>query len=220
MKRVAGLVFAAVLGAACMSGGEQSSPPTGAHVHWLLYGDSLSDGAAPYLRMYDTVGDRHRQSTAPCDWVGGLDGDPTVYSPDIVLLQFLGNPSCERGDREQAYEQDLTTIAQFWIARRVPVVMVLSPKTPTDDYAWARVAELRVADVLGLGVRNAGAAVEAPGEEFTYFLPCLATEGAAQGCGAELVDQIRVRASDGVHFGFSTPAYSAGAFRFAAAMAT
>jgi hypothetical protein len=219
VKRAAGLLFAAVVGAACMNG--VASAPSAAHVHWLLYGDSLSDGAAPYLKLYDTVGDRHRQSTAPCDSIGGLDGDANAFAPDAVLLQFLGNPSCTSGpDQTQSYEQDLTTIARFWMARDVPVVMVLSPKTPTDSYAWARLAELEVAGTLGLAVRNAGAAVELPGEVFTPYLPCLPSEDMSEGCGAEVPDQIRVRAADGAHFGMSSATYSSGAFRFATAIAT
>lgn len=217
VKRAAGLAVVAVMAVACVNGGGGAP----AHVHWLLYGDSLSEGAGPYLASYGSVGNRYLRSTAPCNWVGGLDGDAGAYAPDIVLMQFLGNPPPCLGGRDPAtaYREDLTTIARFWLTRQVPVVIVLSPKTPTDQYAWARLAEEQVATDLGLTVNNAGASVELPGEVFTYFLPCLSEEDAPKGCGAEVAGQIRVRASDGVHFGNSGSGYSSGAFRFAHAMA-
>ncbi len=59
--------------------------------------------------------------------------------------------------------------------------------------------------------------VELPGELFTYFLSCLASEDASYGCSTEEPLQIRVHDSDGVHFGVSNPAdnYSSGARRLA-----
>jgi hypothetical protein len=154
--------------------------------------------------------------------VSNLDGDTGAFAPRKVLLQFVGNlPACINGrDPQTAYTNDLTTLANFWKSRGVSVVMVISPKTPTDSLAWARLAELAVAADLGLPVDDAGQAVMLGGA-FTSFLPCLPQETVTKGCGTEQANQIRVRDADGVHFGTSNPdgSYSSGSFRFATAEA-
>lgn len=200
--------------------GRAPRPPQ--RVRWLVYGDSLTALAREYLQSHGSVGERYYPSTAPCSWTPDLASDPKDFTPQTVFLQFIGNrPACINGrDPQQAYQDDLTTIAQFWKGRGVSVVMVLSPKTPPpDNLAWARQAELTVANNLGLPVNNAGAAVELPGEVFTFFLPCLPDETSRQGCGSEVPAQIRVRDKDGIHFGTSAPGYSSGARRFADAEA-
>jgi hypothetical protein len=188
-------------------------------VKWLVYGDSLSQESQQYLASYGTVADRFYGGTAPCNWLANLGSDADSFAPSKVLLQFIGNlPSCIGGrDPQTAYTNDLTTIADFWKSRGVPVVMVISPKTPTDNLAWARQAELNVAADLGLPVNDAGQAVMLNGD-FRYFLSCLSQEGISQGCGAEVAGEIRVRDPDGVHFGTSNAnhTYSSGASRFAA----
>jgi hypothetical protein len=95
------------------------------------------------------------------------------------------------------------------------VVMVISPPNPTDTFAWARTAEQNVAANLNVPVNNAGQSVLTDTGQFTYFLPCQASETPALGCGAENPGQIRVRDADGIHFG--TASYSSGAERFATA---
>lgn len=188
-------------------------------VKWLVYGDSLSEQSQQYLASYGTVADRFYGGTAPCDWLAKLGSDADSFAPSKVLLQFIGNlPSCISGrDPQTAYTDDLTTIADLWKSRGVPVVMVISPKTPTDNLAWARQAELNVAAKFNLPVNNAGQAVMRNGD-FTYFLACLSQEGISQGCGVEMAGEIRVRDADGVHFGTSSAdhTYSSGASRFAA----
>ena len=208
--------FVGLLAAGCFA--PQPVPSTS--VKWLVYGDSLSAQSQSYLASYGTVGDRFFGGTAPCNWLSNLNSDAGAFAPHQVLLQFIGNlPSCINGrDPQTAYTDDLTTLATFWTGRGVPVVMVISPETPTDDFAWARQAELTVAANLGLPVNEAGQAVMVNGA-FTYFLPCLSHETVTQGCGSEVANQIRVRDAGGVHFGTSNPdgSYSSGAYRFATA---
>ena len=212
------LTLMAMFGAGCFA---QPPPPTS--VRWLVYGDSLSVEAQNYLASYGTVGQRIFDGTAPCNWLSNLDSDAGALVPQKVLLQFIGNlPSCINGrDPQTAYTDDLTTLVSFWKARGVSVVMVISPKTPTDNLAWARQAELTVAANLALPVNDAGQAVMLNGA-FQYFLSCLPQETVTQGCGSEVANQIRVRDADGVHFGTSNPdgSYSSGAYRFATAEAT
>jgi hypothetical protein len=108
-------------------------------VKWLVYGDSLSEESQQYLASYGTVADRFYGGTAPCNWLANLGTDAESFAPSKVLLQFIGNlPSCISGrDPQTAYTDDLKTIAAFWKSHGVPVVMVISPKTPTDNLAWA-----------------------------------------------------------------------------------
>jgi hypothetical protein len=184
-------------------------------VRWLLYGDSLSEQSGPYLAHSGTVGRRYFGGTAPCNWVSNLPVDLAEFTPSKVLLEFIGNlpPCMSNRDPQTGYEQDLTKIVTFWKTQGVPVVMVISPPTPTDQFAWARSAELHVASQLGLPVSDAGQSVLTDTGQFAFFLPCQTSETPALGCGAENPGEIRVRNADGIHFAKS--AYSSGAERFA-----
>jgi hypothetical protein len=212
-RLLVGLALLALVTAGC---GLIPAPPP-QQVHWLLYGDSLSAQSAPYLAEHGTVGNRYYGGSAPCNWLSTLPGDHATYAPAMVLVQFIGNlPTCLNGrDPQTAYEQDLTTLVNFWRAQGVPVTMIISPPIPTDGLAWARQAELTVAANLNVPVNDAGRAVLTDTGQFTYFLPCQASETPALGCGAEQPGQIRVRNADGVHFP-KTP-YSSGSERFGAA---
>jgi hypothetical protein len=212
MSPLVGVCLLALLAAGC----RLISAPQAQTVNWLVYGDSLSEQAAPYLSPHGSVGSRFYGGTAPCNWVPGLNSDTGAFTPNKVLLQFIGNlPACMNGrNPQQGYEQDLTKIVNFWKDKDVPIVMILSPPSETNEFAWARQAELNVANRLNVPVGDAGQSVLSAGQ-FTFFLPCQSSETAAEGCGAD--GQIRVRNPDGVHFGQSSPTYSSGAERFAAA---
>ena len=216
-KRAMGLVGVALFALAAAGCGLISAPHAQS-VQWLVYGDSLSEQAAPYLAQSGTVGSRYFGGTAPCNWVAGLPNDRASFTPTKVLVQFIGNlpAACMTGrDPKTAYEQDLTKIVNFWKAQSVPVVMVISPPTETDSLAWARQAEQDVAANLNIPVNNAGQSVLTDTGQFTFFLPCQASEPPALGCGQEPqhAGEIRVRDADGIHFG--TAGYSSGAERFA-----
>lgn len=190
-------------------------------VDYLLYGDSLSAAAAPYLAASGTVGARYQPATAPCDWLPALARDAAAFAPREVLVQFVGNalsPCMVGRDPPPAYRKDVQTLIRFWQARHVPVVVVLSPLSRiAAQYSWAAKTETAVARRLGAPVRDAGQAVRNDGA-FTFFLPCWTPTEPT--CGNERRGMVRVRlASDGLHFAINTPTYSAGAFRFGAAMA-
>lgn len=191
------------------------APPPQA-VRWLVYGDSLSQQSVPYLSQYGSVGNRWYGGSAPCNWDQNLSNENAVFAPQRVLVQFIGNlPACMNGrDPQTGYEQDLFKLVGYWRAHGVPVVMIISPPTLTDEFAWARQAEIDVANMFNIPVGDAGQSVLLNGQ-FTFFLPCLASETPAMGCGAEVPGQIRVRLPDGIHF--ATTTYSSGAARFAAA---
>jgi hypothetical protein len=213
--------IAVLIGGVALAGCVPAPPPI-QPVRWLVYGDSLSEQAVPYLTQYGTVGDRYLGGTAPCDWTGQLPQDATHWAPQEVLIQFSGNllTSCTVGqDPTTLYVNSVTTIANFWRGRGVPVTIVISPPKPDDSEAFARNAELTVASLYGYGVKRADQAVLDNGQ-FAYFLPCLSpTE---DGCGTDPAGvnlqpgMIRVRSTDGIHFGTSsTDGYSSGAYRFA-----
>jgi hypothetical protein len=197
----------------------QQPPQT---VHYLLYGDSLSTAAAPYLAASGTVGSRYRPGSAPCDWLPTLSQDAANFVPSEVLVQFVGNvtsSSCMTGRHPApAYRADLHHLVRFWRGRGVPVVMVLSPLSENAfQFLWTQNVEIDVAQRLGASVRDSGQAVLDHGA-FTFFLPCLSP--AEPTCGDEYPSMVRVRlALDGLHFAINTPTYSAGAFRFGTAMA-
>jgi hypothetical protein len=209
-------VLTVVVVSGCLPSAPAPPPPAPQAVQWLVYGDSLSEEAAPYLSHYGSVGQRYFGGTAPCDWTGHLNNDATSWTPTAVLLQFSGNlftPCTQGRDPTASYTQDLTTLANFWKTRGKPVTIVISPPKPDDSEAWARNAELGVAAKLGLSTNRADQAVLNSGS-FTYSLPCLTpTE---DGCGAEQPGMERVRDPDGIHFGLSAPnGYSSGAYRYA-----
>lgn len=186
-------------------------------MRWLVYGDSLSQQSVPYLVHFGSVGNRYYGGSAPCNWLATLNADTQAFAPNKVLVQFIGNlPACMNGrDPQTGYEQDLSTIVGAWRARHVPVVIVISPPTSTDSLAWARRAEMDIATLLNVPVGDAGRSVLTPSGQFTFFLPCQASETPAVGCGAEVPGQIRVRNPDGIHF--AKALYSSGAARFARA---
>jgi hypothetical protein len=217
MRRRIGLLVGLALFGMAAAACQLVSAPSRQAVQWILYGDSLSEQSGPYLAQHGTVDARYYGGSAPCNWLPGLANDAANFTPGKVLVQFIGNlPTCMNGrDPQTGYEQDLTTIVNFWKAQGVPVVMVISPPTPTDGFAWARAAEQNVASNLNVPVNNAGQSVLTATSQFTYFLPCQASETPALGCGAENPGQIRVRDPDGVHFAKAT--YSSGAERFATA---
>jgi hypothetical protein len=215
----------AAISAVTLAGCFVPSPGQPTAVRRLVYGDSLTVDAQPYLAPYGSLGVRFAGGWAPCDALPGLTNDASAFAPQVVAIQFVGNlSSCMNGrDPQTGYEQDLTTIVTYWRQRGTPVVMVLSPKLPLDNWAFARYAEQNVANRLGIPIDNAGAAVELPDETWTAFLPCLPDEDAARGCGYEQAGEIRVREPTfGLHFGVSNAdgTYSSGARRFADAIAT
>ena len=219
LKRALPAIGALALLASCVA----PAPPPPSPVHWLLYGDSLSQESAPYLAQYGSVGNRWSGGTAPCDWTANLASDAATWAPQEVLIQFSGNQLtlCSQGDGYTIYLNSVGTLATFWQNRGVPVVIVISPPKPDGSEAFAANAELQVAANLGLSVNRADQTVLSNGA-FTSFLPCRTP--AEDGCGTDPMGQtpqpgmIRVRSTDGIHFGVSSVSgYSSGAFRFAAA---
>ncbi len=218
--------------AACSSMPAARAAPT----EVVFVGDSLAVEAAPYLdRMIEgkrLVPD-YFGGTAPCDWTGK---DLHVTAHSVVVISFTGNsltPCMAGADGTMLhgtalvgrYRTAVTALVQEARRAGARVILVGQPTPaatapnaavvgPLDDM-YAAVAKAEHASVV-----DAGAAVERAGGAYAERLPCLPGE---KGCDA--AGTVDVRSSDGVHFcpvaaePGKCPVYSAGAYRFAAAIA-
>lgn len=176
----------------------------------LVYGDSLIEQASPYLRTTDQV--RAFGGTALCDWVDKMARAANAEQPSVMVVEFVGNDltpcmqNYQTPDEVRAkYEADMARLKQRVDA---PILWVGAPAFRDSAPATLGLYSSEPKFV------DAGEAVLADGA-YTDTLPCLADEGAIQGC---VNGRIRVRAFDGKHFATSGSGYSAGGRRFADAI--
>jgi hypothetical protein len=185
-------------------------PPPPAQGGVIMYGDSLLEESAPYVR--NTTQLRGFGGTALCDWLDNIVTAAANEGPDLIVVEFVGNnlTPCMSGYTTAAqisakYAADAAELKQ---RVGVPILWVGPPLFRSGPPpTWGLFdGEPRFVDA-GQAVLDAGA--------YTDTLPCLPDEGAGRGC----VDgQILVRAADGAHFGTSAPGYSSGGRRFAGAI--
>jgi hypothetical protein len=204
-------VLAAFTGfASSSSTSTAQSAPSKSRGPVLVYGDSLIEQASPYLRTTDQV--RAFGGTALCDWVDKMARAANAEQPSVMVVEFVGNDltpcmqNYQTPDEVRAkYETDMARLK-----RRVdaPILWVGAPAFRDSAPATLGLYSSEPKFV------DAGEAVLADGA-YTDTLPCLADEGAIQGC---VNGRIRVRASDGKHFATSGSGYSAGGRRFADAI--
>jgi hypothetical protein len=216
----------------------------------ILYGDSLAFESRDFFSYAMQSGtdvevvDRTFGGTAICDRLDQMRDDLHDLQPTAVVLEFVGNnvTNCMRGPNGpltgdalvQKYRQDARIATSIFAGAGVRVYWMGAPAVSgplAGDFERVRrayEAEPRRLTFATPPLRrveyvDAGQAVLDHGR-FTDTLPCLPTEGAAEGC----VDgRIQVRAADGIHFCLvrtprdanRCPAYPAGAARFGIAMA-
>lgn len=194
-----------------LSSSPRPTPPPQRQGPVLMYGDSLLESSAPYVRSTDQV--RAFGGTALCDWVDNMAQAAVLEQPSVLVVEFVGNnvTPCMSGydtpnEVRAKYEADATELKQRVDA---PILWVDPPlfRSGSPPTAGLFESEPRFVD--------AGAAVLDDGA-YTNTLSCLADERAARGCGNN--GRIRVRAPDGAHFGTSASDYSSGARRFADAI--
>jgi hypothetical protein len=214
MKRA--LAALAVLGALAAFVSFSSSPtpaaaPPKRQGPVLMYGDSLLESAAPYVRSTDQV--RALGGTALCDWADNMARAAAVEQPSVMVVEFVGNDltRCMDGYDTPAqirakYNADAAALKQ---RVDVPILWVGPPQFRTGPSPTKGLFDTERLFV------DAGGAVLHDGA-YTETLPCLPDEGPAQGCTAG--NRISVRAADGVHFGTIGSSYLAGARRFANAI--
>ena len=202
----------------------------------VFVGDSLAEGAAPYLEPLLQAKNLVPQffgGTAVCDWFGR---DLQITSRSIVVISFTGNSlsSCMsdgvgRQLQGQAivdkYRTDVAALVAEARATGARVLLVGQPvhaDTIAGNEVVAALNEIYagLADRSDVAFVDAGSAVENPDGTFAVSLPCLPDEAQCDPSGTNVV-----RSDDGVHFCPGSPppgpctAYSSGAFRFATAIA-
>lgn len=202
----------------------------------VFIGDSLGEQTAPYLQPL--VGSRTFVphvfgGTAPCDWLGK---DLSVTATSVAVITFIGNSSSScmadgaggflHGQAlVDKYRSDMIGLVAQVRSSGAQVLLVGQPQRLGDASVEIEIAGLNalysgLAEPGAVAFVDAGAAVEDANGAFVLRLPCM--PGEAQ-CDAD--GSIEVRSKDGVHFcsnavATGCGAYSSGAFRFAATIAT
>jgi hypothetical protein len=197
----------------------------------VLVGDSLMhEASAPIgiMTQGKEIVPRYFGGTAPCDWLGAdLEATPTT----VVVISFTGNNYTEcmmapTGAKPAGQDVrdliDRTTAADAW------VVLVGQPRHAfafSDEAVDAINATYRefAASRSRVVFVDAGREVETPEGNFAYRLPCNRFDAEHEaGCAVDGTTTVR---GDGIHFCpvvdvHPCPVWSAGAFRFGAAIAT
>jgi hypothetical protein len=210
--------------------------------HVDLFGDSLGYQAEPYLDTFFTQTHEYAVSnytyggTATCDWLSTM-ARASAERPQVAVFVFSGNAftPCMDGvnaGSPQYYDLYTNYTAQaigIFSAVGAHVFLVGTPVDETPAAGWDHLddiyRQLAQANPLAVTFVDAGASVETARGGFTWALPCISIEPSCGPGGSNIV-----RSPDGIHFcSDGTPAsrgvtgpcdkYSAGAFRFALAMA-
>ena len=221
----------------------------------LLYGDSVATESKLVLAEQLTAANPGAQlvvrtypGTALCDWMSSMSSGDGALAPRLVVIMFSGtaNRPCveARGDFAGAWGADLATAVSFWVQRGTRVLLVGLPgrvsgapgaPAAADDPSFpSRTLGAMEASIASGGnplVRYVDAGTVFVGADGRYDpdLPCLPTEGPAQGCGVPPAPagQIQVRDADGEHFcvvgnlsaAQACPVYSSGVLRLAQVVA-
>jgi hypothetical protein len=196
----------------------------------VVFGDSLTTGAASYLR--DMADDEDQPidvnalpGLALCDVIGEVEATLRDDNVDAVLLAFAGNnvTECVRalsGDAlADVYEADARRVVDLARQQDATVVFAGAPAMEaarfSEDAALINERFRAVADEHdSVEFVDTGESLSPDG--FSITLPCLDGETFELGC----VDGvIAVRNEDGVHFDDpGADGYSSGSFRFARAL--
>lgn len=198
----------------------------------LLYGDSLaseSQNAFRFALRGVDVWTRVYPGSTICGWFPDMRADATSFHPDVVVAEFVGvdfsscftaraPPTASWPTIVATFQADARTATAIFTRSGTQVIWVGVPPTlfsadRSEPDALAALAD----SATGVAYVDAGQAV-APGDVFTWTLPCLPYE---PNCHA---GQVVVRAPDGDHFcpvksGPECPVWNGGAFRFGVAMA-
>jgi hypothetical protein len=234
-----------VLGALLLAGLLAPSAHAAPGDRVLVYGDSLTAEAKPYVEGFvRSVGGtgalvRGAPGGATCDLFDLMGYDGRHEHPAVVVIQFSGNNVSRcmqdgrgkplqgaawlakyRADTLHAIQLLRPTRAQIWLATS-PISLLADKKGEDDVHRLAAMYRDIAAHTPGVHVTDAAAAVLAFGRYWTRTMPCLRNEPCTQvDTNAQRANQ--VRANDGVHFcpapypnGGTCPVWSSGALRFA-----
>jgi hypothetical protein len=210
-------------------GAQQQGPPR----RVLVYGDSLTWETTAVIKRaieaqlpgWEAIVHSF-PGTATCEELPQMRSDGNLNA-GVVVLEFVAVPfvDCMRGkDPLAQHTADTETALALWGSRGVPVVLVGAPRSvgePRDPIAAAGVNR-DLAARYGQTFVDAGVLMRDPWTG-TYLarLPCLAGEGAAQGCDAGGLIDVRNHTGHycAVENTSPCPVYASGGERFAAAMA-
>jgi hypothetical protein len=197
-----------------------------------IYGDSLAweaqDAFRFALRGVD-IRARVYPGAAICGWLPDMRADAASFRPDVVVAEFIGvdfSPCVAA--RAPPTDPWATIVATFQADARVAtatftaigseVIWIGVPPTLFSADRSVPNAFAALADgAAGVEYVDAGQAV-APGDVFTWTMPCLPGEPTCRN------GRVIVRSPDGDHFcpvrgAWFCPVWSGGAFRFGLAMA-
>ena len=225
----ASLLLAAVLVASTAPASAQIAPP-----RVLVYGDSLAWEASAGIEQtieaqlpgWDAVM-RTDPGTAVCNALPRMRADGNLNAR-VVVMEYVAvalGPCMAGKDRLAQHTADTATALALWASRGVPVVLVGAPRVVGEprDLIDAVAINRDLAAATGQTFVDAGVLLRDPWTGvYQHRLPCLAGEGADQGCGLDgLID---VRDESGSHFcaihnRSPCPVYSSGIVRFAAPIA-
>jgi hypothetical protein len=199
----------------------------------LVYGDSLTWEAQAGIEQdieaqlpgWDAIV-RTFPGAATCDALPAMRADGNL-NVGVVVIEYVGVPfgPCMAGkDALAQHTADTQTALALWASRGVPVVLVGAPRGVGEPREANGAAAINrdLAARAGQAFVDAGVLLRDPWTGvYQQRRACLEGEGAAQGCGADgLVD---VRDETGGHFCAihnvgPCPAYASGIVRFAASI--
>ncbi len=219
MRRVAFLAIGVILVAtACRP---TARAPSAAYYRptIILYGDSMMAQAHAQLKADLAAShpgariiDRFFAGTALCDWLPKMQGADANIGATLVVMTFAGSwalsPCMAQADYVTETFLYWHQVIGLWVARGVQVVIGSVP--PAVGETDASTAPWDLTQQIAHGVVNAyantglahyantGPAFVGAGGVYPLSLPCLRSEGPAQGC---VNGMIRVRAeANNVHF--------------------
>lgn len=219
MRRLLIVLVAALVAAMLGAVPVQADP-----VRVVVYGDSLTTEAQPYLhglvREVSGVATlvRGAPGGATCDLFAEMARDARHLRPAFVVLQFSGNnlTDCMEDRRGNAltgdawlakYRADTVRAIQLVRPMGAPIYLATSPigllaerRGEDDVHRLARMHREVAARHAGVRLVDAGRSVLALGRYWTANLKCLPREPCSGGVDNNLDRVNRVRAHDGVHF--------------------
>ena len=219
MRRVVGFLVVALV-----AGLLSARPATSAPVRVVVYGDSLTAEAEPYLHGFvgEVAGSaalvRGAPGGATCDLFERMAHDAARVRPAFVVLQFSGNNMTRcmtdaqgralTGDAWLAkYRADTIRAIELLRPMGAPVYLATSPigllaekKGEDDVHRLARMHREVAASRPWVRLADAGRAVLAFGRHWARTLPCLPKEPCQGGVDNNGDRVNHVRSHDGVHF--------------------
>lgn len=207
----------------------QAHPAPATPLRVELWGDSLGQQTADYLRYFFGVGGKATAivhafgGTSICDWFPDMQkelnpADPTAFHPQVAVLEFNGDSGtpCMSDlagskllgqDLVQKYLADSTAAIDLFTRAKVPVYFVTNPLDSVKSQRFINFDQIGQLFSQMPKLHPAGGLVRwidaaSPLEDhghFTYTLPCQPWE-TCTGAAPDGSRTVTVRQEDGLHF--------------------